>query len=45
MDGTSIAIWNRETVVVAISIGVWVIKVGFLMQGEPPSTSGYWDIL
>ncbi|KAH9985881.1 hypothetical protein BJV74DRAFT_952040 [Russula compacta] len=28
-----IAIWNREMLVVAISIGVWVINVGFLIQG------------
>ncbi|KAH9978391.1 hypothetical protein BJV74DRAFT_798427 [Russula compacta] len=28
-----IAIWNRQMVIVAISIGVWVINVAFLIQG------------
>lgn len=30
----SIAIWNRNKVVVATAIGVWVIDVGFFLQGK-----------
>ncbi len=34
MNDPSIAIWNKNRVVVAISLGVWMINVGFLIQGE-----------
>ena len=43
MGGSSIAIWNKDSVVVAIAFGVWVTNIGFLIQGEseclsrPPS--------
>ena len=32
--GSSIAIWNKNRVVVAIALGVWAINIGFLIQGE-----------
>ena len=36
MDDTSIAIWNRDKVIVAISIVVWLVNLSFLIQGELP---------
>jgi len=30
----SLAIWNRNKVAVAMAISVWVINVGFLIQGK-----------
>jgi hypothetical protein len=32
---SSIAIWNKIRVVTAISFGVWVTNIAFLIQGEP----------
>jgi hypothetical protein len=40
---SSIAIWNKNRVVVAIALGVWVTNIAFLIRGEsehlsaPPS--------
>lgn len=34
MDDFSIAIWNKNRVVVAISLGVWMTNIAFLIQGE-----------
>jgi hypothetical protein len=34
MCDSSIAIWNKNRVVVAIAVGVWVINIAFLIQGE-----------
>lgn len=34
MDAFSIAIWNKNRVVVAISLGVWMTNIAFLIQGE-----------
>ena len=34
MDDFSMAIWNKNRVVVAISLGVWTANVAFLIQGE-----------
>lgn len=31
---SSIAIWNKHRVVVAISLGIWMINIAFLIQGE-----------
>ena len=31
----SIAIWNREKLVVGISLGVWGCNAAFLVQGKP----------
>lgn len=28
------AIWNKNRVVVAVSLGVWVTNIAFLIQGE-----------
>ena len=30
----SIAIWNRNKVVMAAAIGVWCVNLGFLIQGR-----------
>src|SRR6202789_3263790 len=35
IKASSIAIWNKNRVVAAISLGVWVINIAFLIQGEP----------
>jgi hypothetical protein len=34
MENPSIAIWNRNTVVVSISLIVWGTNVAFLIQGK-----------
>jgi len=34
MDDFSMAIWNKNRVVVAISLGVWMTNFAFLIQGE-----------
>ena len=34
MDDSSVAIWNKNRVVVAISLGVWMTNIAFLIQGE-----------
>lgn len=31
---TSIAIWNKNRIVVVLAVGVWMINIGFLIQGE-----------
>jgi hypothetical protein len=31
---TSIAIWNRNKVAMALAIGVWAMNVGFFIQGK-----------
>ena len=35
MKASSIAIWNKNRVVAAISLGVWVTNIAFIIQGEP----------
>src|SRR5579863_4226287 len=35
MRTASIAIWNKEKSVIAIAAGVWVINLGFQLQGKP----------
>jgi hypothetical protein len=30
---SSIALWNRKKIVIAIATGVWVINIAFLVQG------------
>lgn len=43
MKTSSVAIWKKNRVIVAIAFGVWVTNVAFLVQGEhkyfssPPS--------
>jgi hypothetical protein len=43
MGDSSIAIWNKDRVVLVIALGVWVTNIAFLCQGEseclslPPS--------
>jgi hypothetical protein len=37
IEAPSIAIWNRQKVVVAVAISVWGIDVAFLIQGEVSS--------
>lgn len=32
---SSIAIWNKNRVVAAISLGVWVTNIAFIIEGEP----------
>jgi hypothetical protein len=34
VDDFSTAIWNKNRVVVAISLGVWMTNIAFLIQGE-----------
>jgi hypothetical protein len=34
MDDFSMAIWNKNKVVIAISLGVWMTNLAFLIQGE-----------
>jgi hypothetical protein len=34
MNDPSIAIWNKNRVVVAISLGMWMINICFIIQGE-----------
>jgi hypothetical protein len=41
---TSIAIWNRERVVVAMAITVWVVNVAFLVQGKSPLSTPSRDL-
>ena len=36
---SSVAIWNKNRVVVGISFGIWVINIAFLIQGEPKNFS------
>jgi hypothetical protein len=35
----SIAIWNKNKIVVGISFGVWMTNIAFLIQGESGSLS------
>jgi hypothetical protein len=30
------AIWNREKIIILFSVGVWVVEVVFLLNGEYP---------
>jgi hypothetical protein len=39
MNDFSIAIWNKNRVVVGISLGVWMTNIAFLIQGESGSLS------
>jgi hypothetical protein len=32
-EASSIAIWNKKNIVIAIATGVWVTNIAFLVQG------------
>jgi hypothetical protein len=38
MEPISIAIWGRNTIIVALAFSVWIINISFLTQGRSPSS-------
>jgi hypothetical protein len=41
MEGSSVAIWNKDKIAVAIASGVWLLNVAATIEGKSSAPSSY----